>query len=88
MEEQNEICPESFWEHPVGSNDARTVWSNQFLNSQCERETNLTSTSSVVIEDILAKGVLEHESVILVAQTSQGNTLYECIIFLFFEVGF
>lgn len=26
-------------EHPVISNDARTGWSNQFLNSQCEPET-------------------------------------------------
>jgi len=65
MEEQNETNPESFWEQPVTSNDARTAWSNQFLNSQCEHKTKRTSTGSVVIEDTLAKYVLERESVIL-----------------------
>lgn len=65
MEEQNKIRPESFWEQPLTSNDTRTGRSNQFLNSQWEHEMKLTSTSSVVVEDTLAKDVLEHESVVL-----------------------
>lgn len=65
MEEQNEIRPESFWEQPLTWNDARTGWFNQFLSSQWEHEMKLTSTSSVVIEDALAKDVWKHESVVL-----------------------
>lgn len=55
MQEQNEICSESCWEHPVISNGARLV--GQTSLSAVSVSTNKTSTSSVATEDTWAKDV-------------------------------
>lgn len=65
-------------EHPFIPNDARTGWSNQFPNSQCKPETKPSFHRFSGQRSYLAKYVLKHEGVILlaynnVAQASQGN---------------
>lgn len=80
-------------EHPVISNDARTGWSNQFLNGQCEPETKPNFHRFCGQRRYLAKDVLKHEGIILlvlnsVAQTSQENNLYDHVIFWVLNLDF
>lgn len=92
MKEQNKICFNAS-DHPVISNDARTRWSNQFLSIQCEPEKRPNFCRFCSQRRYLAKYVLKHKGVILlafnnIAQTSQGNNLYDHVIFWILKLDF